>query len=69
MSELKLDKFKPSEDLNPVCEICKGMHKTSHHEEIESERKVLLNPVCEVCRGPHKTSQHDLKSDKINEVK
>ena len=70
MSELKFDKFLPSEDLNPVCETCKGMHKTSHHEEYENERRALLNNlVCEICKEPHKTSKHDFENEKMNKVK
>ena len=65
MSELKFDKFLPNEDLNPVCEVCKGPHKTSHHDE----NKEFLNPVCEVCKGPHKTSRHNFEEENINEVK
>lgn len=59
MSESKLDKFLPREDLNPVCETCKGMHKTSHHNESLLGKTEMMNLVCEICNGKHQTSHHD----------
>ena len=66
MSELKFDEFSPNEELNSICEICKGMHKTSRHDEYEIERKESLEPVCEICGGSHKTSRHNFELDKSN---
>ncbi len=48
----------PKENLEPVCDVCGGLHKTSNHGESLLGKTELLNPICEICGGSHKTSQH-----------
>ena len=57
MSE-QFDKFVPKENLEPVCDVCGGLHKTSNHGESLLGKTESLNPICEICKGLHKTSQH-----------
>lgn len=62
-------KFTPKENIEPVCDICGGLHKTSNHEESLAGKKEFMNPVCEICKEPHKTSQHPYEEvfDKLSQ--
>ena len=69
MSEKSFEKFTPKENLEPVCDVCGGLHKTANHSESLLGKTESLNPICEICKGLHKTSQHHDKEVSVEKVK